>query len=496
MKTFLRNSGFLTIVFLIATLFFANVAFGQTITLDQADLDYAPGETVTITGTGWQPNEAIDLQVYHLTEPIPDHGTPDPHQPWTTVADGSGNFTATWFVTEYELGAELLLIADGVESGFTYKVFFTDGNVGFGQTGVAGNNIDMTVEVTYTKLVNAVPTVVTETVSFKSNGTTAVGAVNNTTISWVYNPVTVGGTTYIWNGASTQIQNFNIGTSNYVGSNAIKGTYVACTVPSITTNPLNQTVAYGANANFTVAASGTAVLTYQWEEYISSWNTITNGGVYSNATTASLTLTKPSVAMSGRKYRCVVTNSCGNATSDGLATLTVNKKALTAEAPTIASKTYDSNATAGAVTVGTLSGFVGTETVTVAGVAAAYSSANVGSYPGVVVTYTLVNGTNGGLATNYSLATGTATGVITSKAITGNFTASNKTYDGNAVASVLTQTLNGVIAPDAVSLIGGTASFSDKDVANGKTVTSSGMSLSGLQAGNYSLTSVGTTTAN
>ncbi|MFV5693792.1 YDG domain-containing protein, partial [Flavobacterium sp. LT1R49] len=38
--------------------------------------------------------------------------------------------------------------------------------------------------------------------------------------------------------------------------------------------------------------------------------------------------------------------------------------------------------------------------------------------------------------------------------------------------------------------------FSDKDVANGKTVTSSGMSLSGLQAGNYSLTSVGTTTAN
>ena len=72
---------------------------------------------------------------------------------------------------------------------------------------------------------------------------------------------------------------------------------------------------------------------------------------------------------------------------------------------------------AGAVTVGTLSGFIGTQTVTATGSAAAYSSANVGSYPATVVTYTLSNGLNGGLAANYSLANGTATGTVTAKAL-------------------------------------------------------------------------------
>ena len=91
---------------------------------------------------------------------------------------------------------------------------------------------------------------------------------------------------------------------------------------------------------------------------------------------------------------------------------------LSITSPTIASKVYDGTATAGAVTTGTLSGFVGLETVTTTAVAADYSSANVGTYNGVVVTYTLVDGTNGGLATNYSLANGSATGEITAKALT------------------------------------------------------------------------------
>ncbi|KFC60419.1 hypothetical protein FEM08_07960 [Flavobacterium gilvum] len=131
MKQLLPKSPFLTFIFLIANLFFATVSFGQTVSLDQADLDYAPGETVYITGTGWHSNEIINLQVDHLSQPIPDHGTPDPHLPWTVEADSSGNFTASWVVTEYELGANLLLNADGLLSGYTYKVFFTDGQRDF-----------------------------------------------------------------------------------------------------------------------------------------------------------------------------------------------------------------------------------------------------------------------------------------------------------------------------------------------------------------------------
>ncbi|MFM7018530.1 YDG domain-containing protein [Flavobacterium sp.] len=56
-------------------------------------------------------------------------------------------------------------------------------------------------------------------------------------------------------------------------------------------------------------------------------------------------------------------------------------------APSIAGKTYNASTAAGAVTVGTLSGLVGTETLGVSGSAAALSSANAGSYTTTVSSY-------------------------------------------------------------------------------------------------------------
>ena len=90
----------------------------------------------------------------------------------------------------------------------------------------------------------------------------------------------------------------------------------------------------------------------------------------------------------------------------------------------------------------------------------------------------------------------TTTANITAKHITGSFTAQNKQYDGDTSATVLTRSLNGVISPDVITLAAGTATFSDKNVGNGKTVTLTGASLSGADAGNYVLDSVSTTTAN
>src|SRR5205085_11171037 len=63
-------------------------------------------------------------------------------------------------------------------------------------------------------------------------------------------------------------------------------------------------------------------------------------------------------------------------------------------------------------------------------------------------------------------------------------------------ASVITRSLSGTLGGDYVSLRGGTATFSDKNVGTSKTVTLSGASLAGLDAGNYVLDSVSTTTAN
>jgi hypothetical protein len=91
----------------------------------------------------------------------------------------------------------------------------------------------------------------------------------------------------------------------------------------------------------------------------------------------------------------------------------ITPKSISITAPTLATRAFDGTTNPGALTIGTLSGLVGSETLTVSGAAANYPSADVGTYEGIVITYTLGDGTNGGLAANYSLATGTATGLIT-----------------------------------------------------------------------------------
>src|SRR5262249_36872602 len=53
-------------------------------------------------------------------------------------------------------------------------------------------------------------------------------------------------------------------------------------------------------------------------------NDISNGGVYSNATTATLTITGATAAMNGYQYRCSVGGPCPPAAISNSATLTVN----------------------------------------------------------------------------------------------------------------------------------------------------------------------------
>jgi hypothetical protein len=117
-------------------------------------------------------------------------------------------------------------------------------------------------------------------------------------------------------------------------------------------------------------------------------------------------------------------------------------------------------------------------------------------------TVTLTGATLGGDdAGNYTLSSvNTTTANITQLGITGSFTADNKVYNGTTAETVLTRTLNGVLSPggipDNVSLTGGTATFDNRNARTGKTVTLTDASLTGTDSGNYSLTSVSTTTAN
>ena len=84
---------------------------------------------------------------------------------------------------------------------------------------------------------------------------------------------------------------------------------------------------------------------------------------------------------------------------------------------------------------------------------------------------------------------------IAQKLLTGSITASSKVYDGTTAATISTRTLNGVVGSDNVTLTGGSATFANKNAGTGKTVTATGLSLSGASAGNYqfALASVTTT---
>ncbi len=83
--------------------------------------------------------------------------------------------------------------------------------------------------------------------------------------------------------------------------------------PAITLQPLDQTVSSGTPATFTTGASGNPPLSYQWQK-----NSVNIPG----ATSATYTLSSAQLTDNGALFRCVVTNSFGNATSNA-ARLTV-----------------------------------------------------------------------------------------------------------------------------------------------------------------------------
>ncbi len=96
--------------------------------------------------------------------------------------------------------------------------------------------------------------------------------------------------------------------------------------PSATAQPVAVNVTEGADASFTFGASSPVAMGLQWQVSTnagSSWTNLTNGGVYSTVTGATLQLIGVTIAMNDYRYRCVGTNLAGTTTSAAVA-LTVN----------------------------------------------------------------------------------------------------------------------------------------------------------------------------
>lgn len=96
--------------------------------------------------------------------------------------------------------------------------------------------------------------------------------------------------------------------------------------PVITTQPVNVAIQVGADALFTVAASGTPGPTYRWQRQaggVGAWQNLTEGGGYTGVQTAALLVRAVALAMSGDRFKCVVQNTAGTVES-AVATLRVD----------------------------------------------------------------------------------------------------------------------------------------------------------------------------
>ncbi|WP_396212916.1 tandem-95 repeat protein, partial [Flavobacterium sp.] len=270
------------------------------------------------------------------------------------------------------------------------------------------------------------------------------------------------------------------------------GTYTAATTAGsasvITAQPTDQSVAAGANATFAATVTaGSGTTNYQWQVSTnggSTWTNVTNAGIYSGATTATLTVTGVTSTMNEYRYRLQISQSnfaCGNLTTNAARLILANNVTIindnvstpedTPATGNVLTNDTGSGSTAAALTVTefTVAGLSGTftagTTATIPGVGTIVVNANgsftftpVANYNGTVpaITYTATD-TNGGSGTGTLNITVTpvndvpvATDDVVSgnedTPISGNVLTNDTDADGNTL-SVAEFTVNGVTYP-------------------------------------------------
>ena len=255
--------------------------------------------------------------------------------------------------------------------------------------------------------------------------------------------------------------------------------------------------------------------------------------VYNGTTSATALLVKGSAALSGVEPNDTVTLDHSGATATfatktvannkvvsitgitisgtdfGNYTLTqpttsanITAKTLTVTGITATNRVYNASTSATALLVKTsaaLSGVETNDTVTLdhSSATAAFDDKNIGTGKNITIAGITISGTD---ANNYSLTQPSTSADVTVKTITvTGITATNRVYNASTSATALlvktSAALSGVETGDNVALnhSAATATFANKNVGNGKTITIAGITISGTDASNYSLTQPSTT---
>jgi hypothetical protein len=473
-------------IFLIALLIFCtgNIYSQATVTSDQAD--YAPMSTATFIGSGFQGEEQVQLVVYNVVDSLVNEAVLNS---WIVTANEDGTFITTWQVCDC-LGATLRATADGLSSGLHAEVMFTDGNLNAVSIGTQSGviNYGTGTSVTYPVNVSANPSPagsfgVTMSISGLPAGVTfSFSPATFTLAPGATQPVTLTVTTFNTTKVPTN-PSFNVTATGGGGSGSKSGAgTLTITKKAISGSITVNNKIYDGTASATIATRTlTGVLAGDVVNYTGGTATFSNknAGIGKTVNATGLSLT-------GADAGNYSVNTTASATAD------ISQKSITGSI-NAQNKVYNGS-TIAVINNRSLTGDIPSDDVDLTGGTGNFDDKNVGTNKPVTFTGYSLTGTDAG---NYNLTSvATASANITPLGITGSFTAANKVYDATTTATVLTRTANSIIAPDDVSLIGGTATFDTKNIGTGKVVTLTGASLSGADAFNYSLTAVGTTTAN
>lgn len=150
----------------------------------------------------------------------------------------------------------------------------------------------------------------------------SIGAYSGTTTARMQ----ITGTLAVLNGHQYRVQISSMTGSTpcqVVSSDVVILTVNPVTIIDTGGQPASASTCPGGGVTFSVRASGVA-LTYQWQENTGSgFADVTNSGNYSGVTTATLSITGATIALTGRRYRVMIQGGCGSVMSDGAATLSV-----------------------------------------------------------------------------------------------------------------------------------------------------------------------------
>src|SRR5467141_3701908 len=271
----------------------------------------APSDTTSTSQIVWTTNVAANSAV--------DYGT--------TTSYGSSTPVDSTMVTNHQV------TVSGLAAGTTYyyQVSSTDSK---GNHGQSGGHTFKTVGFSLSGTISpaAGGSGATLTLSGAASATTTADSLGNYIFSGLPNGTyTVApshaGFTFIPSSQSMVVSGTNVTGVNFTDS-------AAAVAPTITTQPGNQIATAGQTATFTVVATGTAPLSYQWRK---------SGVNIAGATAASYTTPATTTADSGANFDVVVSNTAGTVTSVA-ATLTVNPAAV---APTIITQPGNQTVTAG-----------------------------------------------------------------------------------------------------------------------------------------------------